>query len=72
MNSKDITHIKDCFDNITFQLEELLYMIGDAPEKPTEDQLMNYVIGMIQSTMIKEQRLCSTRDNYIPSESKVS
>lgn len=42
------------FDNILVQLEELLYMVGDSPKHPTEDELMNYVIGMIESVKVKK------------------
>ena len=44
-------------DHVLLQLEELLYMIGDQPESPTEDELMNYVIGLIESVKVKKNKV---------------
>lgn len=45
--------------NTLTQLEELLYMIGDQPEPPTEDELMNYVIGVIESVKVKKNKVAN-------------
>lgn len=44
-------------DHVLLQLEELLYMIGDQPDTPTEDELMNYVIGIIESVKVKKTKM---------------
>lgn len=49
--------VDDKLSNVQFQLEELLYMVGDQPVPPTEDELMNYIIGMIESVKIKRSQL---------------
>ena len=33
--------------NIFNELETILYKVGDAPTQPTEDQLMNMLIGVM-------------------------
>tara|TARA_R110001606_G_scaffold141554_2_gene280787 strand:+ start:475 stop:699 length:225 start_codon:yes stop_codon:yes gene_type:complete len=41
----------------TEDLETLLYKIGDAPGKPTEDELMNILIGTIEMNKVRYERL---------------
>lgn len=48
--------VKD-YDNIITQLEELIYMVGDMPHKPTEDELLNYLIGFVESVKIKKNKI---------------
>jgi len=45
------------FKHIETQLEELLHLVGDRKEPATEDEIMNYVIGMIESVRIKRDKL---------------
>ena len=57
MNKKDREEIKSSFNHIETQLEELLHLVGDRKEPATEDEIMNYVIGMIESVRIKRDKL---------------
>jgi len=41
-------------------LDTLLYMISDAPEPATEDEIMNAIIGMIEQSHIRHDRLFNT------------
>ena len=52
-----LTDAISSYNHLQQQLEELLYLIGDRPEPATEDELMNYVIGMIESVKIKKDML---------------
>ena len=49
--------IKSSFNHIETQLEELLHLVGDRKKPATEDEIMNYVIGMIESVRIKRDKL---------------
>jgi|SRR6056300_1758179 len=49
--------IASCFTHMEIQLEELLHLVGDRKEPATEDEIMNYVIGMIESVRIKRDKL---------------
>lgn len=37
--------------------ETLIYMIGDSPEKPTEDELLNVLIGFKDAQKFRYNRL---------------
>jgi DNA-binding ferritin-like protein (Dps family) len=41
-------------------LENLLYLVGDRPEPATEDEIMNAIIGMIEQSHIRHNRLFNT------------
>ena len=57
-NNQPTRHeITSCFNHIETQLEELLHLVGDRKEPATEDEIMNYVIGMIESVRIKRDKL---------------
>ena len=49
----------EALSNVQQQLEELLYLVGDRPEPASEDELMNYIIGMIESVKIKREQITS-------------
>jgi hypothetical protein len=49
-------HIQ-ALDHVEHQLEELLYLVGDSPTPATEDQIMNYIIGMLEGVRIKREQL---------------
>lgn len=61
-NVVDLSNITKSMDHTLAQLEELLFLIGDRPEPATEDELMNYVIGMIESVKIKKLQLSQNED----------
>ena len=41
-------------------LENLLYLVGDRPKPATEDEIMNAIIGMIEQSHIRHDRLFNT------------
>ena len=41
-------------------LENLLYLVGDRPEPATEDEIMNAIVGMIEQSHIRHDRLFNT------------
>lgn len=45
--------------------ETLIYMIGDSPEKPTEDELLNVLIGFKDAQKFKYNRLWSIFEKLI-------
>lgn len=48
------------FDHFNDQLEELIFLVGDRPEPATEDEILNYIIGMQESVNIKKAKLLLT------------
>lgn len=48
---------KEMLSQVEYQLEELIYMVGDMKEPPTEDQLLNYMIGMVEGLRVKKSKL---------------
>ena len=52
--------LKEMLSQVEYQLEELIYMVGDMKEPPTEDQLLNYMIGMVEGLRIKKSKLFKT------------
>lgn len=51
--------VDDSLNHLQTQLEELLHLVGDRKEPATEDEIMNYVIGMIEGVKIKRDMLCN-------------
>lgn len=49
--------VDDSLNHIETQLEELLHLVGDRKKPATEDEIMNYVIGMIEGVKIKRDLL---------------
>lgn len=39
------------------ELETILYKVGDSPTRPTEDELMNMLIGVIELCKVRNERL---------------
>lgn len=52
---READNIHKVLDHISTQINELIYMVGDSPTPPTEDQLLNYLIGMYESVQVKKQ-----------------
>ena len=46
-------------------IELLLYMIGDSPETPTEDELLNVLIGFQASQKYRYNQLWNTFEQLI-------
>jgi len=42
------------------ELETLLYRIGDSPVAPSEDELMNMLIGIIELNKVRYEKLWNT------------
>jgi hypothetical protein len=42
------------------ELETLLYRIGDSPVTPSEDELMNILIGIIALNKVRYEKLWNT------------
>lgn len=42
------------------ELETLLYRIGDSPVTPTEDEILNMLIGIIELNKVRYEKLWNT------------
>ena len=42
------------------ELETILYKVGDSPKRPTEDELMNMLIGVIELCKVRHERVFNT------------
>ena len=42
--------------NIFNELETILYKVGDAPTQPTEDELMNMLIGVMDLHKVRYEK----------------
>jgi hypothetical protein len=62
MNSKLKKAINEIY-NIKDDLETILYAVGDSPIRPTEDQLMNMLIGALDKLKFKHQKLLQEYDS---------
>ena len=51
--------ITDVFTN-NEELETLLYRIGDSPVTPSEDEIMNIIIGIIALNKVRYEKLWNT------------
>lgn len=51
--------ISDVFTN-NEELETLLYRIGDSPVVPSEDEIMNILIGIIALNKVRYEKLFNT------------
>ena len=49
--------VTEKLEHTLLQLEELLYLVGDRPEPASEDEIMNYIIGIIESVKIKKSQI---------------
>ena len=47
------------------ELETILYKIGDSPKRPTEDELMNMLIGVIELSRTRNERLFLTFETLV-------
>ena len=59
--------ITNVFD-INDELELLMYRIGDSPVSPTEDELMNMLIGIIELNKVRYEKLWNTFASLIEKE----
>ena len=47
------------------ELETILYKVGDSPQQPTEDELMNMLIGVIELSRARNERLFLTFETLV-------
>lgn len=51
--------------DITENVEDLIYKVGDSPQKPSEDDLLNALIGLKSTIDIRYERLWTTFEQMI-------
>lgn len=47
------------------ELELLLYRVGDSPVTPSEDELMNMLIGIIELNKVRYEKLWNTFESLV-------
>lgn len=47
------------------ELETILYKVGDSPTPPTEDELANMLIGVIELCRVRHERVFTTFETLI-------
>ena len=57
--------------NIFNELETILYKIGDAPTQPTEDQLMNMLIGVIDLQKTRYEKMWASWEDFKKQNTKI-
>lgn len=57
--------------NIFNELETILYKVGDAPAQPTEDQLMNMLIGVIDLHKVRYEKMWASWNEFQKQNNKV-
>lgn len=50
--------------NIFNELETILYKVGDAPTQPTEDQLMNMLIGVMDLHKVRYEKMWASWNEF--------
>ena len=56
--------------NIFNELETILYKVGDAPTQPTEDQLMNMLIGVMDLHKVRYEKMWASWNEYVKQNTK--
>jgi len=57
--------------NIFNELETILYKVGDAPAQPTEDELMNMLIGVIDLHKVRYEKMWASWNEFQKQNTKV-
>jgi len=47
------------------ELETLLYRVGDSPVTPSEDEILNMLIGIIELNKVRYEKLWNTFEGLI-------
>lgn len=47
------------------ELDAILYKIGDSPKPPTEDELTNMLVGVIELSKIRHERAFNTFETLV-------
>ena len=63
MNKFDLEENIHSMQYIKAELETLLYKVGDSAIAPTEDELGNMIIGMIELQNVRYEKLCHCFDS---------
>ena len=50
--------------NIFNELETILYKVGDAPTQPTEDELMNMLIGVMDLHKVRYEKMWASWNEF--------
>ena len=57
--------------NIFNELETILYKVGDAPTQPTEDELMNMLIGVMDLHKVRYEKMWESWNNFQKQNTKI-
>jgi hypothetical protein len=57
--------------NIFNELETILYKVGDASTQPTEDELMNMLIGVIDLHKVRYEKMWASWNEFQKQNTKV-
>ena len=57
--------------NIFNELETILYKVGDAPTQPTEDELMNMLIGVIDLQKVRYEKMWASWNEFQKQNTKI-
>lgn len=57
--------------NVFNELETILYKVGDAPTQPTEDQLMNMLIGVIDLQKTRYEKMWASWEDFKKQNTKI-
>ena len=57
--------------NIFNELETILYKVGDAPTQPTEDELMNMLIGVIDLHKVRYEKMWTSWEDFKKQNTKI-
>ena len=58
--------------NIFNELETILYKVGDAPTQPTEDELMNMLIGVMDLHKVRYEKMWASWNEFQKQNTKVN
>ena len=70
-NTKDRFDLEEAITDVftsNEELETLLYRIGDSPVTPSEDEVMNILIGIIALNKVRYEKLWNTFEALIANE----
>jgi hypothetical protein len=65
MNRFDLEENIQAMGAVEEDLKALLYKVGDSPTSPTEDELANTIIGMIELHKIRYEKLWNCFEQLI-------
>jgi len=57
--------------NIFNELETILYKVGDATTQPTEDELMNMLIGVIDLHKVRYEKMWESWNEFQKQNTKI-